>query len=77
MATYGPYGGPKTKGASGWPPCSLAGRGRREVDGIPLTDSVGLKSLRFPHSQIRYEPAYVKEILLGTIASAESGLAGP
>lgn len=39
--------------------------------------AAGLKLLRFPHSQIRYEPEYVKEILLGTIANAEPGPAGP
>lgn len=39
--------------------------------------AAGLKTLRFPHSQIRHEPEYVKEILARTVAEAQPGSAVP
>jgi very-short-patch-repair endonuclease len=37
--------------------------------------AAGLKTLRFPHAQIRYEPEYVAQILATTVAGAEAGSA--
>jgi very-short-patch-repair endonuclease len=39
--------------------------------------AAGLKTLRFPHSQIRYEPEYVKEILARTVAEGQPGPVTP
>jgi very-short-patch-repair endonuclease len=39
--------------------------------------AAGLIGLRFPHSQIRYEPEYVRRILAATVARAQSGSAVP
>lgn len=37
--------------------------------------AAGLRTLRFPHAQIRYEPEYVAQILAATAAGAQSGAA--